>query len=166
MKEFLVCLSLGSLLLMSSYVAADEVKKEDLPRLMKDMKSGLPKVRADAARDIGHLGAIRSSDVKEAVPKLMELVKKDKDASVRKEAALALGKVDPDPNEAVPILMDALKDKAVPVRVAAAQALGELGPAAKEAVPTLRELQKDKDKEKRELSRAAGMAIRNINSGK
>ncbi len=137
-------------------------KKTDVPALIKALKSKDWKARVSAAEDIGDVGAVRASDTKEAVPILLEMVKKDKDVAVRAAAAKALGRIDPDPAEAVPVLTDALKDKAPSVRTAAADALGTLGEGAKGAVPALQELaKKDKDKG---VSRSAKMALKSIRS--
>lgn len=153
---------LAGLFLLTDTLPADEVTRADIPRLLKELKSSLPRSRASAADDLGHLGAIRASDVKEAIPILIDMLKKDTDAGVRKAAATALGKVDPDPKEAVPALTDALEDPSVPVRLAAIEALGILGPGAKSAAPSLRKIQKEKDK--KQLSKAAGMALKRINA--
>src|SRR5262249_7279828 len=139
-----------------------EPKKDDVPALIKALKNKSPKVRISAAEDLGHIGAVKASDAKDAIPPLFDLMKKDKNADVRKAAVAALGKMDPDPTEAVPAFMDALKDKVPAVRAAAAGALGQLGPDAKDALSALREMQNDKD---RNVSRAARMAIKSI-SGK
>lgn len=158
--------SLGCLMLLgicASPRALAEPKKEDVPALIKELKSKSAKARVGAAEDLGHLGAVRANDVKDAVPALLEVLKKDRDPDVRRAAAVALGKVDPDPKLAVPVLTEALKDKKPAVRIAVAGALGQLGAEASEAVPALSEMQKDKD---RAVSRAAGMALRNIRSRK
>jgi HEAT repeat protein len=158
----LLLVALSGLLLTADVLSGQEVTREDIPRLMKNLKSSVPGVRAAAANDLGELGAVRASDTKEAIPIFIEMVKKDKDAGVRKAAATALARVDADPKLAVPVLVEALKDGSEPVRIAAIEALGILGPAARPAVKPLREIQKDK--EKKQLSRAAGMALKRINA--
>jgi HEAT repeat protein len=70
---------------------------------------------------------------------------KDKNASVRYAAALALFGLGPEVKSAVPVLSDGLKDKDVRVRRAAAMALGEIGPEAESAVSALAGALKDKD---------------------
>jgi len=145
-----------TLLALAPYARAD--KKDDVARLMKELKAKDAKTRIGAAEELGHIGQIKKSLTEPAVPGLIEAMK-DSDAGVRKAAANALGKVDPNVPLAVPPLIDALKDKAAPVRQAAAGALGQIGPDAKDAVPALRETQKDSD---RAVSRAAGMAIQRI----
>ncbi len=137
--------------------------KDDLPTLLKEVKSKDPKVRASAARELGHIGAIRASNAKEAIPVLFDLLKKDKEAEVRRAAITALGQLEPDPERALPAFQEALKDKSPQVRAAAAGALGMLGADAKEAVPELQKAEKDKDKA---VSQAAKMALRNINMSK
>ena len=133
-------------------------KKEDVTRLMKELKSKDAKTRISAADDLGHIGQVKKSYTEPAVPALIEALH-DPDALVRKAAANALGKVDPDVKLAVPALTDALKDKVPAVRQAAAGALGLIGSDAKDAIPILRETQKDSDKA---VSRAASMAIQRI----
>ena len=133
-------------------------KKEDVARLMKDLKARDIKTRIAAAEELGHIGQVKKSFTESAVPALIDALH-DPDGGVRKAAAEALGKVDPDLKLAVPALQNALKDKAPPVRIAAAGALGQIGPDAKDAVPALREMQQDSN---RAVSRAANMAIRRI----
>jgi HEAT repeat protein len=163
MKTFSTML-LGGLLLAGAALA--DVTKEDLPRILKDLKHGNAKARVQAATDAGHLGSIRASDAKDAVPLLLQAVKADKDAEVRKAAAEALGKVGAEPKETVPVLVDRLeKDKAMPVRVAAARALGQFGSEAREAMPALKEAAKEtKEKKNRPLMQAARDAMKSIRS--
>jgi HEAT repeat protein len=133
-------------------------KKDDVARAMKELKAQDAKTRVSAAEEIGHIGQVKKSYAEPAVPSLIDATK-DSDARVRKAAADALGKVDPNVEVAVPALMAALKDKASPVRQAAAGALGQIGPDAKESLPALKELQNDSD---RAVSRAARQAIQRI----
>jgi HEAT repeat protein len=157
--------SLCCLALLAGPAAAQDVKKEDVPKLIKDLKHGSAKVRIAAADDLGRLGALRAEYAKPAVPSLLELVKKDSDAKVRAAAARALGRMMADPKEAVPVLTEALKDKAMAVRVAAATALGQFGPDAKEALPALQQVVQEARKNKQQmLLQAAGTAIKSIRS--
>jgi HEAT repeat protein len=156
-------LALGLLLALAGLLTASDVRKEDVPRLIKDLKSPVAKTRLAAAQDLGEIGAIKAADAKDAVPYLLQVVKKDKDAKVREAAALALGKMSANPKEAVPVLIEALKDKENAVRAAAARALGQLGPDAKDAVPALEELRKSTEKDKdKGVMRAAGDALKSI----
>lgn len=162
MKSTLAALlGILGLFLLVNTVPATDVKKEDVPRLLKDLKSTVPATRARAARDLADLGAITASVVKDAIPTLLDMAKHDKDENARLAAVRSLGMIDPDPKEALPVLKDALKDKSDKVKIAAMEALGQLGTNAKEAAPLLRDLAKDK--EKKNLSRAAGMALKRIN---
>src|SRR5262245_60263931 len=113
------------LVILSSPCLAD--KKEDVARLMKELKSKDAKTRIAAAEELGHIGQVKKSLTEPAVRELIDALK-DSDKDVRKAAATALGKVDPNVEMAVPPLIDALKDKAGPVRQAAASALGQIGP--------------------------------------
>src|SRR5438128_122336 len=103
-------LVLGGMLLLGGLVLAADVTKEDLPRILKDLKGSNAKARAQAAKDAGHLGAVRAADAKDTVPLLLDLTKKDKVADVRRAAAEALGKMGADPEQAVPVLIDSLKN--------------------------------------------------------
>ena len=120
-------------------------------------------MRTSAAKEVGRLGAIRASDVKEAVPLLLNMVKKDLDAAPRKAAIEALGRVDPDPKETVAVLLGALKDKSPTVREAAATALGQFPSESADIIPVLRDSEKDKNKM---VERAAKMALRNLREQK
>src|SRR5262245_47530391 len=102
---------------------------DDVKSLVKELKSANPRTRVSALEELGHRGAVRASEVKEAVSPIIEVLKKDRDANVRKAAATALGQVDPDPQLAVAALTTALHDKVPTVRIAAAGALGTLGNA-------------------------------------
>jgi HEAT repeat protein len=161
----LIVVGVGLVLGTAAAGRAAPPKKEDVPRYIKQLQtSGSARVRAEAAEALGYRGAIRKADVVEAVSPLIQALKSDRDANVRKSAATALGKIAPDDNAAVKPLAEALKDKSVGVRIAAANALGLLGSDAKEAVPALREVQKEigKDRKMRNLARAVNMAIRSI----
>jgi vesicle coat complex subunit len=70
---------------------------------------------------------------------LTELQKelKDKDAEVRRNAALGIGSIGPEAKAATPALVPVLKDSDKNVRVAAATALWRMGSAAKAAAPGL-----------------------------
>jgi HEAT repeat protein len=162
MRTLPVVVGLGCLLVLTSGPALADTK-EDVPSLLKALKSRNPKTRASAAEELGHIGAISAADAKEAIPALLGVLKKDSSSDVRKAAATAIGKMDPDPEKAVPALTQALKDRTPGVRIAAAGALGQLGSDAKDAIPALQEAQKDKD---RGVSRAAGMALRAIRGKK
>ncbi len=153
------------LVVLAGAVQGEIRKKADVPRYIKLLRaSPSGKIRADAADELGHRGAIRKSDVLAAVDPLITALKKDRDATVRASAAKALGSIVPNNKEAVQPLMDALKDPDPKVRIAAANALGMHGPEAKEAIPALREMAQSagKDKKNRGLKRAARQAINSI----
>ncbi|MFO0967149.1 MAG: HEAT repeat domain-containing protein [Gemmataceae bacterium] len=135
-------------------------RREDVPKYMKMLTSGIGKDRAKAAEMLGRRGAISRKDVEDAIEPLKKMLQNDKDSGARSAAALALGAIAPTPDETVPLLIDALKDKSVDVKISAISALGLYGPAAKSAVTPLREIQKDKTDKK--MSQAAGMALKSI----
>src|SRR5262245_17666747 len=80
-------------------------KKEDVPKLISQLKRGSAKERAFAATQIGRLGQIQINPVKEAIETLQKTLQKDSEPAVRKAAAEALGKIAPDPEKTVPILI-------------------------------------------------------------
>jgi HEAT repeat protein len=96
--------------------------------------------------------AANAEEIKELLDKL-----KDKDATVRRNAADALGQAGD--KAAVPALTKALGDDDFFVRRFAAQALGKIGPDAKDAVPMLAKLVKDEHKE---VAEAAADALGKI----
>src|SRR5947209_8369265 len=86
-------------------------RKEDVPKYMQMLKSGQSgKERALAAEMLGKRGAIKASDVTEAIEPLKNALQKDKEPVVRKAAAEALGTVGSDANGIVPLLLEALKE--------------------------------------------------------
>jgi HEAT repeat protein len=141
--------------------APDRDTRDDMRALLKELKSTNLRTRMAAAEELGHRGSVRAADVKKAVPVLFELLKKEKNAGARRAYVLALGKMDPEVETAVPIFAAALKDKDAGVRVAAATSLARLGPDARDAIPALEEAAKDKD---RAVSRAARIALQMIRS--
>src|SRR5262249_11214291 len=156
----LIVLVTAALVACLSTLHADVISKEEVPKYIKMLQEAkAAKVRATAAKELGERGAVYVPDVKDAIEPLVNAVKKDKDAEVRKSAAEALGKIATDPKNIVPVLIDALKDKSDVVKMGAAKALGQYGVEARDALPALRELAKDSDKK---LKQAANNARRMI----
>lgn len=163
MRTLLLVSALGCWFLFAPKVGAAPPKKEMVPSLIKSLENNRDaKVRAGAAEDLGHIGAVRAVDAEPALPALRQALK-DKDAGVRRTAAEALGKIAVDAKETVPALIDALADPAVPVRGAAATALGQFGSEAKDAVPALQKAQKEADKKQRKVF---AQALQRIRGGK
>lgn len=117
-------------------------KAEDVPPLIAKLKDKDAKVRAEAVKEIGYIGAVKAAFTKAAVAPLIDVLK-DSDANVRREAATALGDIKPDRKLAIPALTELLKDKDNGVRAAAASSLGSFGTASKDALPMLKEIQKE-----------------------
>jgi HEAT repeat protein len=160
-----IAASMGLVIAFGGMARAEIRKKEDVARYIRLLKvSPNAKIRASAAEELGHRGALRKSDVLSAVGPLITALKKDRDATVRKNAADALGMIVPSDKAAVQPLMEALKDPDPRVRIAAANALGMHGPEASEAIPALREMMQSagKDKKNKGLKRAAARAIGSI----
>ncbi len=142
---------------------ADVPKKLDASKSITSLKnSRSARDRVEAAEEIGRIGSIRASAVKDAIEPLLSALKGDSDAGVRAAAAKALGMIAPDAETTVPVLTEALRDKAMNVKAAAAGALGQYGAEARSALPALRELASNKDKKEKKLSQAARMAIKSI----
>jgi HEAT repeat protein len=143
-------------------------RREDVPKLLASLKkSPSAKERAFAADQIGRLGQIQASAVKDCIEPLLLALKKDTDSDVRRASAEALGKIAPDPEmyETIPALTEALKDKSLDVGLAAVTALGRYGADARPALPALREFQKTKATDKK-LGQIVTAAIKEISGAK
>ena len=136
---------------------------EDVPPLLEELKNAQPRVRRDAAEELGRIrGAARA-----AIPAL-EQVLRDPIAEVRMAAAGALAAIDPSRTDAaVQIAVEALKEKSDAARRAAAWVLGELEKKAAPACPALSAMLRDPDGELRwaaanalgEIGAASAVAI-------
>jgi HEAT repeat protein len=90
-----------------------------LPALLKGLEHKEARVRRTVAgrwRDLGSAGRSGTD--------ALILALRDADGVVRSEAAMSLGAIDPEPGQAVRVLLDALKDQVPLVRTAAAESLG------------------------------------------
>jgi HEAT repeat protein len=156
---------IGLALVLAPLAWADS-REEKVARYIKDLESSNAKARADAAKEIGNIAAIKASYARPAVEPMLKLLK-DKEANVRAAAAEALGKVD-SPKDTVKPLMELLKgDEAMIVKVAAATGLGLVGEPAKEAVRLLRETAQAARQDKNmRLAQACQRAIENINGAR
>ncbi len=106
---------------------------DDVPALVKSLGHDDAGVRAEAAADLGLIGAPAVT----ALPALRRLSEHDADPIVRAEAAKAVASLDPKDEAAVPRLVAMLKDESAKVRRRAAECLGDLGPRARSAVAAL-----------------------------
>jgi HEAT repeat protein len=138
-------------------------KAEQVPPLVEKLKKSKdPKERADAAREICHIGQVKAAFTKPAVPALVEALK-DSDAGVRREVAITLGEIKADPRLVVQPLTDALKDKDNGVRTAVAESLAYFGGQAKVALPALEEIQKEMNALTKEQQQQNGQLIQAVN---
>jgi hypothetical protein len=134
-KSLVLCLacSLGGLI--PPEAAAQ--KKEDIPIIVKKLKSPFASEVVSAARDLEKLGP----DARSAVPDLAEALRKARFVEETQAIAKALGRMGPAARDAVPALAEMLKK--VPFigqRQAIMDALEQIGPAAQAAIPALNEL--------------------------
>jgi HEAT repeat protein len=137
------------------------LKKEDIPKAVAKLQSGTPQEKVDAAEALGRRGAVRATDVKDAVDPLKDMLVKDKDAKVRAAAAKALGNIAPEPKETVQLLLKALQtDKDTDVKVAAMRAISQMPSAAGPAIPEIQKYAKDKTQ--RQLFQAARLALKQL----
>ena len=137
-------LATGFLGLMAAPDLLAGPKDEEAKRLAEVLKSSKDaKVRANAIEELGKLAQINSKLGDPALPDIKKALT-DKDAGVRKAAALAFGRCDPKEDGSVATLLDVFKsDKDDGVKMNAALGLAAMGPKAKEALPALREAAKN-----------------------
>lgn len=154
----------AALVAFSGDLSAD-VKVKDAQKYITELRTTKDnKAKATALTEIGKIGQIQKSAIASAIPDMMKALE-DKDAGVRAAAAKAIGMVDPDPKETVPVLVKMMKeDKDEGVKMAAVQGLAAMGEGAKDANGDLRTLIKSEEKSK--LARAAKDALKAINPKK
>jgi hypothetical protein len=102
----------------------------------------------EGAVSINALDALSAIGVK-AIPALIDVLLRSKDAEARHWAAIALGQIGHEARVAVPYLTTALQDENTYVRQYAAEALGKIGPESRLAVPGLIPLLRAKEEEER-----------------
>ena len=166
-KSFaLAALTLGVLLLVSPEGFALAGKKEEADKFLAELRTGKDaKAKVYAIEELAKIGQIQKSAIKDAIPEMMKALE-NKDGAIRAAAAKAVGMIDPDPKEVVPILLKMVaEDKDEGVRLGAIAGLGQMGAGAKEATKDLRKLVADEDK-KSKVGRAAGQALKMINPKK
>lgn len=101
-----------------------------------DLVRANPQVRMSAINALGTIGPAAS----EAVPQLIAIMQSDADNYARREAALALGKINPDARVVQPAYVRALGDSDAQVRRWAVAGLANLRPPATSAVADLTRL--------------------------
>ncbi len=116
--------------------------------LVAALKDSDPNVRRNAAWAIGEIRDGDKINRQIALEPLIELLRRDEDAWVRRAAVFALSELK-DPRSA-PALIDSLRDENAGVREMAANALGEMKEAG--AVEPLKIALKDSDKRVREMA--------------
>ena len=145
-------------------LAAASKEKEAQRHIQTLRTSQDPKAVVSALEELGKLGQIIKSLAAPAIPEIM-IALKHSDPKIRAAAAVAIGKVDADPKEVLPVLIKMLKDDpAEEVKIAATRGLAAMGDMAKPATKELRELSKTDELRKTKLGRAAQDAMRSINA--
>jgi HEAT repeat protein len=125
--------------LMSALLGLGVEAKPAMPLMLEFLDDEDFHTQYWACRVLGAIGP----EAEVAVPKLVTLVQRSV-ASVRRNAAAALGRIGPGIGpQALEALIQALHDPLQPVREQAAIALGRLGDFAKPAVPALEEVLQD-----------------------
>lgn len=138
----------GSIAHTIASIAGAEAAK-DLPSILPLLDSEDAHTRGIAVATIGQIGpAARATK-----PRLIEIFENDPSRSVRSSALCALGKVTHGTDEAVPLLLGALRVRAFDTT--AMSALGDVGPAAKDAIPVLEKLARVGRPYQRSSARAA-----------
>jgi HEAT repeat protein len=123
--------------------------------LLTTLKAGDVVSRTYAIRAVGKI----EPRLPEAIPILREALQ---DEAVSNEAALALWRLDPNNEVAIPALVRGLRSAQTGRRYGAASSLRQIGPPAKEAVPTLLSMLSDPDEMVRQMT---GLALKSIDPG-
>jgi len=106
-------------------------------------------IRSIAADALGSIG----KEAKAGVPGLVQIVREEKDPSLRMTAGVALARIDPSAaGPAAPLFAEALRNPDGRVRHDATIMLQMLGPAGREATPILTELLREKAQYMRQIA--------------
>ncbi len=122
-------------------------ERAEIDRLIQLLRSGISRVRLNAAFDLELIGAA-------AIPQLIPLLK-DPDPKVSRSAIYILGRMGASAQSVIPQLILLLQDPNPDVRGNAAETLGLLGEAATVAIPQLIPLLQDPDSSVRASAAAA-----------
>jgi HEAT repeat protein len=125
--------------------ALSRIGPASVPKLIPVLKHPRATVRALAAGALAEMGP----PAREACPQLIEALRGERDAMVRKRVIEALGKVRPSADTVVSALSHALKDEDSGVRAKAAEGLGRSPRVAEAAVPILIQALKDSNSDVR-----------------
>lgn len=156
-----LCLGLFFLAISGDDLTAAPNPK-DVPKYTADLKSSPDaKAKATALTELARIGQVQKSLISEVYPDMVKALE-DKDPTVRAAAARAVGMVDPDPKEVVPLLTKMAKeDKVEAVQMAAMQGLANMGPNAKNAAKDLRAILEKEGKDSK-LGKTARNVLRSI----
>jgi hypothetical protein len=114
---------------------------KDAERYAQTLKNDKdPDRRAQAARNLADLAAVKVALVRPHTATLLEALTRDRDTQVRAAAGAALLAYDPDSKEVVPVVLAILKNDQEPGAVLAVSARLAAAHKAKDAVPALQAL--------------------------
>ena len=105
---------------MAAYILGETADSRSTKPLMKTLKDPSHHVRSAAISALSKIGALEASQ------SLARVLKNDREKTVRREAAIALGKIGAGIEEAADALILALSDKSRQVRAHAARAQGRM----------------------------------------
>jgi len=150
----LVALVVVGASLFGGHVArAQRLTQEEMDAALAQLGSQDPQERIEATELLGRRGWRHRREI---APRLVELLRNDRDWRVRASSGRALGRLSV--RDAVPGLVQALRDPQVEVRVVAAAALWRLPDPA--SVPALVELLEDRDAAARQWAALALGVVR------
>jgi len=127
--------------------------KSLFPAMVKVLRRPDPKLHPIASQIIFQVGP-------DAIPELIDMLKKEDAAGVRLACLQTLAMVGPPAKDAVSELIKTLDDPSARVRMTAARALGNIGPDAKAAEKALTKATKDTDGNVQSIANAALAQIR------
>lgn len=122
------------------------------PAMVKILRRPDTKMHGLAAQIVFQVGP-------NAIPQVIEMLKKEDASGVRLACLQTLAMVGPPAKDAVGELVKTLNDPSAGVRMTAARALGNIGPDAKGAVDPLKKLTNDADANVRQIASAALVQI-------
>src|SRR5262249_52389638 len=126
-----------------AFYCLQNMGEDAVPALKENLKSKDVKTRINTASLMLRLGI--DPQAQEAAVEVLRAGLKEKDDTLKQQAAVALALSGREGKAVMPILLDGLKNPEATIRLQSAQALANLGGQAEGAGPALIALLKDKD---------------------